>query len=66
MLDGIADASKLPTEVLNILQRPASFLKEPTQTMFDLVMCAVPGDDALVEKKNQNLSSRIVDHGVGV
>lgn len=34
LLDGLADALKMLTDVLNVLERPRSFLVRPLQTMF--------------------------------
>lgn len=53
--DGFSDASKIPTEVLNLLKLPPSSSVEPLQMMIDLVMSNFFGKEVLKEKKNQNL-----------
>lgn len=55
VLDGFADATKILTEVLNELERPASHPVDPLQKMFDLVMSPFPDEEVLKEKENRKL-----------
>lgn len=55
VLDGLADASKLATKLLNVLERSESFLLNPLQTLFYLVMLTFPGAEALKEEVNWKL-----------
>lgn len=50
VLDGLSNASKIATKVLYVLERPASFMLEPLQTLFDLVLSFFPGKEVLREK----------------
>lgn len=47
VLDGFADDFKIPSEVLNVLERPAPFLVGPWPTMFDRVVSTFSGEVAL-------------------
>lgn len=42
MLDGFADTLKIPTEVLNVLELPASFPMKSLKTNFGLLMLYLP------------------------
>lgn len=63
-IDGLVDASGISTEVLDPLERPASILVEPLQTMFDLVVSIFPRYETLKEEENRKLWDPIVSHGV--
>lgn len=43
VLAGLADASDILTEVLNVVGRPELFCLEPLQTLFDLVISTFTG-----------------------
>lgn len=58
------NALKIPTDVLNTLERPAFFSVEPSQNMFDLVMRTFPGQDVLKARKSRNLSNAVVNLGM--
>lgn len=64
MLDGFSDALRIPTEILNVLERQASFLAEPSQSMFKLVLSIFPLEEELREEKNPSLWKPILNHRV--
>lgn len=52
VLAEFANTSQISTEVLTVLERAASLLREPLKTMFDVVMSTVPGEEVLREEMN--------------
>lgn len=50
-----ADVPKIPTEVLNVLERLPSFLVKLLQTIFHLVKYTFCGEEVLKEEKNRNV-----------
>lgn len=66
VLEGFATASEVRTEMQNVLRWPASFLVEPSETMFDLVMSLFRGYEALKKEKDQDFWNPIVDQGVKI
>lgn len=64
MLDGFAGASKIPTEVLIVLEWPASFSVKQLQTMFDMVISTFPEEQVQKKKKRRDLWKPIVNHVV--
>lgn len=52
------------TEVLIVVERPASILTKPSQTSLDLIMSTIPGNGVLKEKENQKLWNLLVNHDV--
>lgn len=55
------EALKFPTEMLNVLEWPVSFLVEPLQTTFNQVMCIFRGEEVPKKEKNSKLSYLIVN-----
>lgn len=49
---------------MTVLDRPASFSVEPSQTLFDQLKSTFPGKNVLRDPKNRNLWSPTVSHGV--
>lgn len=64
VLDGFADASKIRTEVVNLLKRSASFSVSTLLTTSDLVMVTIPGDERLKKDKRRYFWILIVNHGM--
>lgn len=60
VLDGLADASKIPTKMLNVFEHPELFSLERLQTMFDEVTFIFRRKEVLDEKVNCNLCNQIV------
>lgn len=54
VLNAILYASKIWTEVLNVLKGSASPSVNLSQTMFDLVMYTLPREEVLKERKSKN------------
>lgn len=53
-------------EVLIVLERPTSFLVEPSQATFELMMSILPGEELLKEENNRISSNLIVSHSVEI
>lgn len=64
VLDGFADPSKIPAEVLNVLEQPASLRVEPLQTLLDLIISTPTTEKVLEEEKNRNLCKPVVNRVV--
>lgn len=55
VLDGFADASRLPVNVLNALGCPGSFLVVPISTIFDLVIRKLLREEGMKVEKSCKL-----------
>lgn len=64
MIDGFAESLKIPTEMLNVLERPVSSSVYPWQTMIGLIMSIFPGEEAQKEEEKRTLWNKIVNHGM--
>lgn len=64
VIDGLADGFGTLTDVQDVLEQPASFPVEPLQTLSDLVMSTLPGNDLLKVENNGSLWNQIVNYGV--
>lgn len=64
VVDELADASIIPAEVLDVLERPVLLSAKLFQTIFDLVMSTIPGKEALKEDENRKLWNMIVNHSL--
>lgn len=54
-------APEIPTEVLNLLERPASFRLEPLQTIFGLVFPTFSGDEVLKGRRSGTFRIRLLN-----
>lgn len=64
VLYGSADTSKILTEVLIVLERPATFSLEPLQKMCDLVMFTFSREEVLEEEESWKLWNLIVNQSL--
>lgn len=64
MLDVCANALKILTDVLNVMERLPSLFVELLQTMFDLVLPTFHSEEVQKKYKTRNLCNQIVNRGV--
>lgn len=55
VLDGFEDASRILTDMLNVLERPPLFLVEPLQKKFNVFISTLPVEERLNENESWNL-----------
>lgn len=53
MRDGFAEASEIPTKVLNVLDWAESSSVDPSQNMFELVLPTIPDEEVLKEEESR-------------